>query len=504
MSQGLSPLRAPGVPFEPMGLLKWLNKTPVSPLIVLSNREPFVHHRSGRGAMTVTAPAGGLISALQPLMVATGGTWIAWGSGSADFEVTDAGDTVRVPPESPAYRLRRLRLTEAEVAGYYLETANRSLWPLCHSQLPRFVYAAADWLVYRRVNERFAAAAIAESRGQDATCWVQDYHLALVPGILRRVRHLFVHQFWHIPWPSPDILRLLPSARALLTGLLGNHLIGFQTAGDARNFLACVRRFVRGAVVNPARGVIRLRGQRTVVRDFPISVDTAAFTDIAGSHATVDHARQIRRTALPNGGQLLLGVDRVDYTKGIPHRFRALGRMLDDHPELAGKVTLLQIGVPSRAEVPEYAEHADEVMTVADEVNARHARGDWSPIRMVGEHLDQATVVAYYRAADVCIVSPLQDGMNLVAKEFVACQRGQLGVLVLSRFAGAAREMREALLVNPYDNGAVAEMLYRALTMAPEERERRMALLRRRVERHTIHDWMGDIFREVARLQSDA
>jgi trehalose 6-phosphate synthase len=486
-----------------MGLLNWLNRTPVSPLIVLSNREPFVHHRAADGSLTVTVPAGGLTSALQPLMAAAGGTWVAWGSGSADFDVTDAGDTLSVPPDNPVYRLRRLRLTGAEVAGYYLETANRALWPLCHSQLTRFVYDGADWLVYRRVNERFAAAAIAESRGRNATCWVQDYHLALVPGILRRVRHLLVHQFWHIPWPSPDILRLLPSARALLRGLLGNHLLEFQTAGDARNFLACVRRFVRGAVVNPAHGVVRLRGQKTVVRDFPISIDAAAFAERATASATETHARQIRQAALPNGGQLLLGVDRVDYTKGIPRRFRAFGRLLDEHPELVGQVTLLQVGTPSRTEVPEYVEYAEEVAARATEVNARYARGDWVPIRLMREHLDQATVVAYYRAADVCIVSPLQDGMNLVAKEFVACQEGRLGVLVLSRFAGAAREMREALLVNPYDIGAVAEALYRALTLPPEERERRIALLRRRVKRHTIEDWMGEIFAEVARLRRD-
>jgi trehalose 6-phosphate synthase len=487
-----------------MGLRSWLSRSPVSPLIVLSNREPFVHQRGQDGSVSVTAPVGGLTSALQPLMAATGGTWVAWGSGSADFEVTDAGDAVSVPPGQPTYRLRRLRLNAAEITGYYLETANRALWPLCHSQLTRFVYDAADWLVYRRVNERFAAAAIGEARGRQVTCWVQDYHLALVPGILRRVQHVFVHQFWHIPWPPPDILRVLPNARALLTGLLGNHLLGFQTAGDVRNFLAGVRRFVRGAVVDPGRALVRLRGQRTVVRDFPISIDTAAFAERATSSSTDVLARQIRRTALPEGGHLLLGVDRVDYTKGIPRRFRAVARLLDEHAELRGQVTLLQIGVPTRTDVPEYAEYEREVAEYAEELNARYATAKWAPIRLVRDSLEQAALVAYYRAADVCLVCPLQDGMNLVAKEYVACQQGRLGVLVLSRFAGAAREMREALLVNPYDIGAVAETLHRALSLPPEERERRMALLRRRVDRHTIQDWMSDIFGEVARLRRDA
>lgn len=482
-----------------MGLLNWLTRTPAKRLILLSNREPFEHRRAADGSLSIGVPAGGLTSALQPVLVATGGTWVAWGSGSADFDVTDDGDAVAVPPEHPSYRLRRLRLSTAEIAGYYLETANRALWPICHSQLNRFVYDDADWQVYRRVNERFAAAAIAEARGLATICWIQDYHLALVPGILRRVRHLFVHQFWHIPWPAPDILRVLPNAKALITGLLGNHLLGFQTAGDVRNFLAGVRRFIRGAVVD-ARGLVRLRGQRTVVRDFPISIDLKAFEERAAAPETEAHARQLRRAALPGGGQLLLGVDRVDYTKGIPRRFSAFARLLEEHPELRGQVTLLQVGVPTRTNVLEYAAYEEEVAALAEEINGRFADAAWAPIRLVRENIDQMTLAAYYRAADVCIVSPLMDGMNLVAKEFVACQEGRLGVLVLSRFAGAAREMREALLVNPYDIGAVAETLYRALTLPPAERERRMALLRRRVERHTIEDWMSDIFAEVARL----
>ncbi len=482
-----------------MSLFRWWGRAPETPLIVLSNREPFIHHRDGDGSLRVVAPAGGLISALQPVMAMAGGTWVAWGSGSGDFELTDTGDTLPVPPEQPSYRLRRLRLTAEEVAGYYLETANRALWPLCHSQLPRFVYDAAHWLIYRQVNERFAAAAIAEARGRPATCWIQDYHLALVPDILRRVRHLFVHQFWHIPWPSPDILRVLPSARTLLTGLLGNHLLAFQTAGDAGNFLEGVRRFLRGAVVDPARGLVRYRGRRTVVRDFPISIDAETFAERARDPSTEAEARRLRRSVLPGEGQVFLGVDRLDYTKGIPRRFRALERLLDSHPELLGRVTLIQVGVPTRMELPEYSSFEGEVTAMAEQINGRLATAGWRPIHLITEQLDHETLVAYYRAADVCIVSPLMDGMNLVAKEYIASQEGRLGVLVLSRFAGAAREMREALLVNPYDVGALAEVLYRAVTMPAGDREQRMTALRRRLLRHTIQHWMDDIFAEVAR-----
>lgn len=485
-----------------MALFNWLRRAPAGPLIVVSNREPFVHHRQLDGSVRISTPTGGLTSALQPVMAATGGTWVAWGSGSADFEVTDPGDGLPVPPESPSYRLRRLRLTAREIAGYYLETANRALWPLCHSQLPRVVYDAADWLIYQTVNERFAAAAIAEAKGRPATCWIQDYHLALVPGVLRKVQHLFVHQFWHIPWPPSDILRVLPNARALLTGLLGNHLIGFQTARDVRNFLEGARNLLRGAAVDMARGVVRYGGQRTVVREFPISIDADAFAERARSPATEAEAESIRRLVLPDGGQLLLGVDRLDYTKGIPRRFDALVRLLETHPELVGRVALVQIGVPTRSEVPEYAAFERDVADLADQINQRFGTGRWLPIRLISEHVGHESLVAYYRAADICIVSPLMDGMNLVAKEFVASQEGKQGVLVLSRFAGAARELRQALLVNPYDTGAVAETLCRAVTMPPEERAERMTALRTAVARHTIQDWMNDIFAEVARLRA--
>jgi len=487
-----------------MGFLDWIKRAPARPLILISNREPFIHERQADGGIRVQAPAGGLTSALQPVMEAAGGTWVAWGSGSADFEVTDRGDCVRVPPERPAYNLRRMRLSEDEVRGYYVEAANRALWPLCHSLLARFVFDAGDWLSYRHVNERFATAAIAEARGRPATCWVQDYHFGLAPGILRKVRSLLVHQFWHIPCPSPDILRALPPARSLIQGLLGNHLLGFQTVGDVRNFLASVRRYVREATVEGSKGLVRYRGRRTAVRAFPISIDVGSFERLAREPETEAITRLVRKEALPVEGQLLLGVDRVDYTKGIPRRFLAVEKLLEKHPELHGKVAMIQVAVPSRSDVPEYLAFEQEMVELADHVNARFFRPGWTPIRLVRETLDQATLTAYYRAADVAIVSPLQDGMNLVAKEFVACQEGKLGVLVLSRFAGAAREMREALLVNPYDVGATADTLHRAIRMPAAERQRRLTALRRRLSRNTIQDWMDDIFAEVARLRHEA
>jgi trehalose 6-phosphate synthase len=487
-----------------MAILDWLKRGPRHPLILVSNREPFVHRRTSDGSLRVEAPAGGLTSALQPVMVASGGTWVAWGSGPADFEVTDPADTVMVPPEKPSYRLRRLRLSPEEIQGYYVESANRALWPLCHSQLTRFVYDAADWGCYRSVNERFAAAVIAEAAGEPAVCWVQDYHFGLLPAMLRKVRNLFVHQFWHIPWPSPDILRVLPAARSLVQGLLGNHLLGFQTQGDVRNFLSSVRRSLKDAVVEPSRGLVRYKGRRTIVRAFPISIDVQSFEETARQPDTAVVARRVRREALPADGHMLLGVDRVDYTKGIPRRFLSIDRLLTDHPDLIGRVTLVQVAVPSRSGVPEYMAYEEEVVNLAADLNTRYGRSDWMPIRLVRESLDQSHLAAYYRAADMCIVSPLQDGMNLVAKEFVACQDGRFGVLVLSRFAGAAREMKEALVVNPYDVGATAEAILRGIRMPVAERERRIRALHRRLRRNTIQDWMEDIFAEVASVRRNA
>jgi trehalose 6-phosphate synthase len=484
-----------------MDVVRRFQRPDAPALIVVSNREPFVHQRDRAGGVQVAAPAGGLTSALQPLLAASGGTWVAWGSGEADFSVTDATDGLRVPPEAPAYRLRRLRLSDMEVRGYYVESANRALWPVCHSQINRLVYEAEHWKTYRRVNERFAAAALAEAKAREATVWVQDYHLAYVPALLRGASGLLVHQFWHIPWPPPDILRLLPPARSLIRGLLGNDLLAFQTKADCRNFFAAVRRFVPEGKVEPGHGRVRLGRTRTVVRAFPISIDVEAFERAAARSDVAELSRRIRREYLPEGGQLLLGVDRADYTKGIPRRFLAVDRLLQRHPELVGRVVLLQIAVPSRSEVPEYVAYEEEIAEIALEVNSRYRRGTWQPVRLLRESQDPTALAAFYRAADVCVVSPLQDGMNLVAKEFVACQRDRLGALVLSRFAGAVHEMRGAFLVNPYDVGAVADAIHDAISTPPEERERRLIRMRQRLESNTIYDWMESIFAEVDRLR---
>jgi trehalose 6-phosphate synthase len=471
-------------------------------VILVSNREPFIHERDASGQITVSHPAGGLTAALQPMLAATGGTWIAWGSGAADFDVTDATDGVRVPPQNPAYRLRRLRLTPEEVRGYYIETANRALWPLCHSQISLLIYEEEHWKTYRRVNERFAAAAVTEAGGREAVVWLQDYHLACVPAMLRHARRLFVHQFWHIPWPQADILRLFPPARTLVRALLGNDLLGFQTEGRLSQFLlggppVCARG--KGGIGARPREIPRQahRGPRIPDLDRRKGVRTL----IGPGRRGRDVAENPAQRAAPWRPAVARGRPGRLHQREFPRRFRAIERLLEVHPEHIGRVVLLQIAVPSRGEVPEYVAYEEEVAEIAQQVNRRYRRGDWQPIRLVREGQDPVALTAFYRAADLCVVSPLQDGMNLVAKEFVACQRDRLGALVLSRFAGAVHEMRGAFLVNPYDAGAVAETIHTALATAPEERERRLVRMRRRLETSTVFDWMESIFAEVERLR---
>ncbi|HXE58214.1 MAG TPA: trehalose-6-phosphate synthase [Gemmatimonadales bacterium] len=474
------------------------------PLILLSNREPFEHNRGGDGELSITRPAGGLTSALQPLMASRGGTWVAWGSGSADFDVTDDGDTVRVPPERPRYRLRRIRLTPEEVQAYYVESANRALWPLCHLQLNHFAFDYRAWQVYRQVNHRFARAALEEARDGHATVWVHDYHLSYVAGAIRRLRGggiPFVHQFWHIPWPPADILRALPVARRVLRGLLGNDLLEFQTGRYVLNFLTSVADLLPGARVDLERSTVRYDGRVTVVRAYPISIDVAAWERRAAQRGVVEAAQRLRRRHAPGGAELVLGVDRIDYSKGIPQRLEAFARLLQESPAWRGKVTFLQIATPSRSEIPAYQELEREVIETAATINARYGTPEWVPVVLLRENADADTLAACYRAADVCIVSSLQDGMNLVAKEFIACQRGGRGVLVLSRFAGAAEEMDGALLINPYDVGASARALETALGMGERERKLRLQAMRRQLKANTIRDWMRAIFDDVDRLR---
>lgn len=470
-------------------------------LIVVANREPYIHHRRD-GKVEVMRPAGGLTTALDPVMRACGGVWVGHGSGDADRATADARGRVRVPPEHPSYTLRRVWLTAEQEAGYYYGFANGSLWPLCHQVYHRPSFDPGHWKAYRQVNEQFAAAVLEEARGGPAIVFVQDYHFALLPRLLKAARpDLTVAQFWHIPWPNPETFRICPWAGELLDGMLGNDLLGFHTQYHCNNFLETVDRTVESRVCREQFSVSR-GGQSTRVRPFPISVDP----DLAAGYLAgwEDRAAAVRRAYGLGDRPLLVGVDRVDYTKGIPERLRAVDRLLEQRPHLRGRFHLVQLGAPSRTVLPEYRQLADEVRTLADGVNRRHGTADWRPVVFVNEHCGPEVIYPLYRAAAGCVVSSLHDGMNLVAKEFVTARDDDRGVLVLSEFTGAARELTDAVLVNPFDVDKLAAGLHAALTMPAEEQERRMRRMRAQVDDNNIYRWAGVLLSEASKLAEAA
>ena len=474
--------------------------------ILVSNREPYEHSLGPRG-IEEKQPAGGLVSALDPTMQRIHGTWVAWGSGSADRETSDESGRVMVPADSPSYTLRRVWLEDHEVDAYYHGFANQSLWPLCHMLIHYFEYRREFWDRYRAVNLRFAHAVAdeAERCTGRSMAWIQDYHFALVPEFLRAMRpNLFIHQFWHIPFPPPDILRLLPSGshEALLRGLLGNDLMEFQIDRYALNFLDCVAEFVPEAEVDLGDQTVRIQDREIHVSAFPISVDYERYQEMARSPVSARTVDTLRARYARGGRQLGVCVDRVDYTKGIPERLRALELLWSEHAELRGRFTFIFVCTPSRSNLQAYTQLEREVGQAIIAINERFGSADWTPIVLINENVDSDLLAAVYRAGDICLVSSLQDGMNLVAKEFVAAQVDERGVLLLSRFTGAAEEIEGAVLINPFNVDGFVSAIRTAIDMPAEERRRRMRRMRRRLENNTIFDWMDAILSRCADLMA--
>lgn len=478
------------------------------PLIVLSNREPYEHVRSA-GGVDVRSPAGGLVSALDPILRRISGTWVAWGSGSADRATADAQGRVMVPPDDPRYTLRRVWLSDADVKAYYLGFANSALWPLCHLFIPHLDIRRKNWERYSAVNELFASAVADEADRLDTPpmVWVQDYHFALAPSMIRaRVPDALIHQFWHIPFPPADVFRIMPLGvhDALLRGLLGNDLVEFQTGGYARNFLECIERALPEARVDYAAGAVDLADRRVRVGAFPISIDVPEWERLATLPRTVEVANGLRERYAENGRQLIVSVDRMDYTKGLIRRLRAVETVWRAHPERRGTFTMLFVAPPSRSDLAPYAQLEREVLRRVAAMNARFGTEDWTPVVLIHGNVDADLLAAVYRAADVCIVSSLQDGMNLVAKEFIACQAGGPGVLVLSRFTGAADELEGAVLVNPFFTDSFADAIVASLDMPRPERESRMRTLREQLRAATIEDWLRAIMRAASAAVPDS
>ncbi len=471
-------------------------------VLVLANREPYIHERGSDGAPHVVYPASGLVTALEPVMEACSGTWIAHGSGSADRDVVDARDHVPVPPGHPSYVLRRTWLTPEEEQGYYYGFANEGLWPLCHLAHQRPEFRAEDFELYRHVNARFAAIATEEAVVDDPIVLVQDYHFALLPRLLRESRpRATILTFWHIPWPNAERLSICPWARELLAGLLGSSILGFHTQEHCNNFLESVDRHLESRIDRERQAVV-MGGRETLVRAYPISIEWPSRWTADAPPVPECRVAVRRLLGLPADALLGLGVDRLDYTKGVLERLRAVDRLLTRHPELRGRFFFAQVSSPSRTLIEAYRRLGEEVEAEAARINERHAQGGKGPIVLLRRHQDPPAIFRAYRAADVCYVSSLHDGMNLVAKEFVAARDDLHGVLVVSRFTGASRELTEALVVNPYDLEEASNALHAALTMPPAEQEQRMRAMRAMVAEFNVYRWAGRMLLDATRVRA--
>ena len=480
------------------------NKLGEKPLFLVSNREPYMHvFQEKNNAIQTIVPASGLVTALEPVLQACHGTWIANGSGSADREVVDALDHLQVPPDRPTYTLRRVWLTDEEDRGYYEGFSNEGLWPLCHIAHTRPIFRLDDWLQYQKINRRFADAVLQEMAGtQSPILLAQDYHFALLPRMVKEARpDAAVAIFWHIPWPNPEVFGICPWQRELVDGLLGADLIGFHIQTHCNNFLETVDRALE-ALTEWDRFAVNRKGHTTRVRPYPISV---AFSPNENHFHGFQHSGEERAALCAELGieasLLGVGVDRVDYTKGILERFRAIERFLELYPAYQQRFSFVQIAAPSRTDIPRYQQFLQEVAAEADRINARFPAAHWKPIVLLKRHHSHEEILRYYRAASACLVTSLHDGMNLVAKEFVAARDDERGALILSTFAGAANELADALLINPYDIQQLAEAIHQALEMSADEQGLRMARMRKTIHEHNVYRWAANLISDLTEIR---
>ncbi len=467
--------------------------------IVVSNREPYIHSYQGDEIKCEVA-VGGLTTALDPVLSATGSMWIAHGSGDADRATVDSQNKVLVPPEKPLYTLKRIWLSEEEIEGYYHGFANQALWPLCHTADIEPVFDESQWDTYKRVNEIFAQSVLEEVRERKALVFIQDYHLALLPRLIKKANpELTVAQFWHIPWPRQKVFQACPWREEILDGLLGNDLLGFQTVRHCRNFLTTVNRTIAESKVNYEKAEVTLGEKKTKIHPFPISVDFEQLSEESQSVEVKEETQRLRKELNLNDKFVGLSIDRLDYTKGIPQKLLAIDRFFQERPDYKGRVTFIQVVTPSRTQIPSYRKLREDVDTLAENINLKHGSGDWKPvITMVGP-LSTTTLAALRNMADLFIVSSLHNGMNLVAKEFIASQCDSEGILLLSHFAGAAKELNDALLINPHAIDHFAVSFEKALEMPRIERYKRMRRKRSIVKENNIYKWAADIIAELTK-----
>lgn len=469
-------------------------------VVIVSNREPYIHTRRGE-KIEIQCPASGLVTALEPVMRACRGTWVAHGSGNADAEVVDKNQRVAVPPDKPTYFLKRVWLTKEEEQGYYNGFANEGLWPLCHIAHTRPIFRSNDWKQYVEVNKKFARAVVEECKTKDPVILVQDYHLALLPRFIKE--HLpdaTIITFWHIPWPNSESFGICPWTEKILDGMLGSDILGFHTRFHCNNFTDTVDRFLESRIDRDS-STITYQGARTFVRNYPISIEWP-LRSLEGQQ-DVDSCRVsvLKENNIAPHVKIGIGVDRLDYTKGILERFYSIERLLESEPHWQGKISFIQIGAPTRTSISEYQNFEDVVRKEAARINERFGKGDYLPIILRLKHHGPFDVARYFRASDFCFVSSLHDGMNLVAKEFVASRDDEQGVLILSQFAGAARELPEAVIVNPYNIDQCSAAVRLALEMPEDEQKARMRSMRAYIQEFNVYRWAGRMLLDAARMR---
>jgi len=470
-------------------------------LVVVSNRQPYSHILKS-GKIFCQRQSGGLVTALDPVMQASNGTWIAVGTSPHDRIVSAENHKVMIPPEKPSYGLRRIFLSKEEIDRYYNGYSNEGIWPLSHIAYTRPVFSASDWEIYQKVNQKFAKAILEEVGDQKAFVWVQDYHLMLVGKYLKEAgcQNIITSLFWHIPWPNPEVFQICPQKKEILEGLLSYDILGFQILYHCDNFLAAVDRELESRI-DREKVSVNYQNRETLVRSFPVSVDFEAISSEADSDIMKTTADRIRDHFSLGDKKLLVSIDRIDYTKGIPEKFRAIDRFCEKYPEYKEKFIFFQLGEISRLHVPRYKQLNDELNTLIEEINWKHSQNSWVPIVFTRSYMDYQDILALYRMADACLVSSLHDGMNLVAKEFVASRSDLNGALLLSQFTGASRELVDAVIINPYDAESFADAIRQAIDMPQEEREKRMRKMREVVEQKNIYRWAGKILSQLLKFE---
>ncbi len=468
-------------------------------ILIVSNREPYIHYRKNNNEIEVQVPASGVVTALEPIMRACSGTWIAHGSGSADKSVVDKNDHVNVPPENPLYRIRRVWLTQEEEAGYYYGFSNEGLWPLCHIAHVRPTFRTEDWTQYVKVNQKFADAVAEEVKTESPVILIQDYHFALLPAMIKKkIPHAIIITFWHIPWPNPESFGICPWREEILEGLLGSSILGFHTRFHCNNFIDTVNRYLE-CRIDWESLTISYGGELTAINDYPISIEWPPRW-LKDQKTVMECRIDIRElNELPANTLVGVGVDRLDYTKGIIERFNAIERLLELDPKWIGKFSFIQIAAPTRSLIDQYKSFDNEVRELAEKINKRFS--PHRPIILKVQHHGPEKVFEYFRGADVCCVSSLHDGMNLVAKEFVSARDDEHGVLILSQFTGASKELPEALIVNPYNMDQCAAAFKVALEMTADEQKARMRNMRSLLKEHNVYRWAGRMILDAAKIR---